>query len=267
MVIKITDPEIIVSDDQSEINRYRDLGYAVIGFEQEGSRLDCPFIITDTEALEDKMYLNKVYAREHGLPLEILRTRRCIVREFSFNTKEPDGDLPGLFELYSGEHITDFVEPLMPYDREKEYEQKYISNIYNLYDYGMWLVTDKHTGRIIGRAGLEDREFNLCDSSGKKESLSGDRSSDNDGTPDGFLPKNDHWLELGYIIAEDMQGQGLAAEVTSAILQLAGDRPVYCRINPANIPSVHVARKLGFKLLQKNAINGEDIWINRPSQI
>lgn len=64
--------------------------------------------------------------------------------------------------------------------------------MYGYYGYGMWLVFDKASGELIGRAGLEHREF-----------------------PDAVE------LELGYLIDPDRQGQGLATEVCQAILAFA----------------------------------------------
>lgn len=55
--------------------------------------------------------------------------------------------------------MTDFVEPLYDYETELEYQKAYIENMYGFYEYGMWLVFLKETGRLIGRAGLEHDEM------------------------------------------------------------------------------------------------------------
>ena len=66
--------------------------------------------------------------------------------------------LDALFELYAGKGMTDYMEPLYPYEEEREYQQAYIEQMYRFYGYGMWIVCDRNTGELIGRAGVEHRE-------------------------------------------------------------------------------------------------------------
>ena len=70
-----------------------------------------------------------------------------MVKEFSMDY------LDALFELYEGEGMTEYIEPLYPYEQEKEYQQAYIRHMYGFYGYGMWIVCDKNPGALIGRAG------------------------------------------------------------------------------------------------------------------
>ena len=93
--------------------------------------------------------------------------------------------------------------------------------MYRSYGYGMWLVSVKETGRIIGRAGLEHRDFH-----GETE------------------------VEIGYMIASGFWHQGYAMEVCEAILaffdaELDFER-LNCFIEEGNTPSIKVAKKLGF---------------------
>ena len=68
-------------------------------------------------------------------------------------------DLGALYEIYSGEGITDYMEGLYEnYDDEVEFTKKYIQNMYKFYEYGMWLVCRKDNDEIVGRAGIENRE-------------------------------------------------------------------------------------------------------------
>ena len=156
------------------------------------------------EGLEevDFEFLQRVYRRHHKLPWFILATERCIVREFCMD------DLDDLFELYAGEGMTDYIEPLYSYEEEKQYQQAYIENMYGFYGYGMWVVCDRKTGKMIGRAGVEHRE-----------ELGGE-------------------LELGYAIGRPYQGRGIAKEVCLAILdyvkeELEANR-IFCLIDPGN---------------------------------
>lgn len=89
--------------------------------------------------------------------------------------------------------MTDYMEGLYEYEEELEYQKAYIENMYRFYGYGMWLVFEKKTGTLIGRAGVEHRE-----------ELNGD-------------------MELGYAIRTSFQQQGYAYEVCQAIMQYAGE--------------------------------------------
>lgn len=205
--------EVYICDDEEEGQRILSEGRPLIGYEPPGSRLSFHYLILGFDGVT-REYAHLVYDRANGIPREILRTERCIVREFAM----PDMD--DLFDLYSEPHITDYIEPLYEYEEEKEYEQNYIRYVYDMRDFGMWLVTDKE-GNIIGRMGLEDK---------------GDYEESG--------------LGLGYIVSTKWQCRGIAYEVCSAILEYAiglGEHRFYCLINPENAASVALATKLGFK--------------------
>lgn len=166
-------------------------------------------------------YFQKVYERCHGLPWTILETERCRVREIQVE------DLDRLYEIYAEPSITTYMEALYT-DREKEkrYTENYIRHMYGFYGYGMWIVEEKQTGRIIGRAGLENRS--------KEE------------------------IEIGYLIEKEYQRQGYGFEVCSAIIQYAGDvlelPRLACYVEPQNEPSIRLCKKLGFKFIEERQI-------------
>lgn len=103
--------------------------------------------------------------------------------------------------------------------------------MYGYYGYGMWLVFDKASGELIGRAGLEHREFSDAVE-----------------------------LELGYLIDPDRQGQGLATEVCQAILAFAREELDFPRVNALtdqkNVASVALLQKLGFYYLEDTDVSG-----------
>ena len=135
----------------------------------------------------DMTFLQRVYERHFNIPWTILETERCIVRELELS------DLDDLFSMYAEPGMTDYMEGLYEYEEELEYQKAYIENMYRFYGYGMWLVFEKKTGTLIGRAGVEHRE-----------ELNGD-------------------MELGYAIRTSFQHQGYAYEVCQAIMQYAGE--------------------------------------------
>jgi RimJ/RimL family protein N-acetyltransferase len=159
-------------------------------------------------------YLERVYRRYAGVPWDILDTERCLIRE----TKESDID--AFYEIYKEPSITRYMENLYEdRDEEREYIRTYIDKVYGFYEFGVWTVIEKESGKIIGRAGISCRE--------------------------GFEEP-----ELGFVIGVPWQRQGYACEVCSAILgyakeELGFDR-VQAFVEPENTASISLCEKLGF---------------------
>lgn len=174
--------------------------------------------------------------RAQDLPLFITETKRCLIREFAMS------DMDELVSLYSAPHVTDYIEPLYPYEEEKAYQRKYIDLIYKLYGFGMWLIFEKETGRLIGRAGLEMRDS--C--------------------------KDENQAELGYVIHPDFQKKGYATEVCTAIIELAFEqfcmKSLVARCNPKNVASIATLKKLGFKSTG-TYFDEEELWILNNSKV
>lgn len=196
-----TDCIWIVSDRQQK-QIADSLGIASVGEPQCGTRY-----AVESLAELDIEYLERVRRRYNHIPWDIGETDRCLIRELSL------ADLPALYELYDKPGMTDFVEPLYDYETELEYQKAYIENMYDFYEYGMWLVFSKETGKLIGRAGLEHNE-------------------------------------MGYMIAPEFQNLGYATEVCRFIVDYARKNTdfeeLYCRIDEKNVASVRLAKRLGF---------------------
>jgi len=122
--------------------------------------------------------------------------------------------------------------------------------------FGYWVVEEKSTGRFAGEVGFSDwkREIN--------PSLQG-------------LP------ELGWVLASRVHGQGYATEAARAAIRWANvhfsktlphARPaasarsippqlksarITCIIYPANVPSIRVAEKCGFKKVLRTLYQGK----------
>lgn len=214
---KLPMDSLVISHNLRLLNVAQERGAATVCYlppeEQAVSDVNPDMYVEGFEEV-DFPFLNRVYQRHHGIPWTILTTERCVVKEFSMEY------LDALFELYAGEGMTDYVEPLYPYEKEREYQESYIRYMYGFYGYGMWIVCDRESGKLIGRAGVEHRE-ELGDE-----------------------------LELGYAIGVDYQKKGYATEVCTAILAYARDelgyRRVNCLIEHGNQVSMHLAEKLGF---------------------
>lgn len=217
---------------KKEWEKAKELNLAVLCYVPQGQKAPEVFskewIVVEGLDDVDFDFLLKVYERAHDLPWTVIETSRLILREFSM------ADLPRLFELYEKPGVTDYMEPLYEYEKEREYEQAYISNMYRYYGYGMWLVCLKETGKVIGRAGLEHREY--------EASIE---------------------LEMGYMIEPEEQKKGYATEACEAIVRYAAENlefeRVCCLIEPENEASIHLVKKLGFKLLDEVNNDGKSM--------
>ena len=187
---------------------------------------DGAWMVAEGLAEVDEDFLNKAYQRFHHLPWTILYTPRCYLREISM------ADMDALFALYAQKGVTDYMEPLYDRPQEEEYERAYIEHMYRYFGYGMWLVCDRQTNEIIGRAGLEHRDY-------------GDETE----------------LEMGYLVSPMRQRMGYATEICLAIMEYARknlDFPrLNCLIETENKASIHLVEKLGFCKLESTGITGK----------
>lgn len=254
MIQNNIDPEnvLYIAATQESLHAAQVLGMAVLGYDNR-SEMGYSYIQEKQECVNlphslsgvknvvegfeevDALFLKRVYEREHHLPWEIARTDRWILREFTMD------DMDGLVELYdqpgvayrivNGYQVPGYIEPLLPREEEEEYQRCYIENMYGFYGYGMWIVTEIRSPHIIGRAGLENREYE-------------------DGVE----------LEMGYVIDPGWQRRGIAYEVCSAIMEYARESTDFPRLNALteadNVASIALLEKLGFTYLEDTDVSG-----------
>lgn len=187
---------------------------------------NAPFVMTDFDISMN--YIQLIYDRYHNKPHTIAVTDRLVIREMTVE------DLPEMYQLYDSLSHCPYVEPLYEYDRELEFTENYIRNMYGFFQYGLWLVYERNTGKLIGRAGLEHREI------------------------DGRTRQ-----ELGYIIHREFQGKGYGYEACRAVLEYAeqelGLGEIFVCTDINNNPSRNLALKLGFESYVTD-VDGFDIY-------
>lgn len=164
----------------------------------------------------DYYFLERIYQRKHGLPWRVIETQRCYLREMTLE------DLDDLYDMYAELSMTEYVEPLCEREKEEVYTKAYINNMYRFYGYGMWLVKDRESHELIGRAGLNNLEL-----------------------------ESENLLEMGYAIKVTCQRMGYATEVCQGIIDYAkgadlGYDKLYCFVREGNEASVALLKKLGF---------------------
>lgn len=174
----------------------------------------------------DSDYMEKVYQRYCGIPWQITRTNRLLVREMG-----PD-DLDDLYELYADERVSKYTESLfVDRDMEKHYIEDYVENIYKYFGFGTWLVHRRDDGRLIGRAG-----FN-------------------------FRPGFDE-AELGFVIGYPFWRKGYAYEVCSHLLYLGKTvfefERIQALVDKENTASICLLEKLGFYYVEDVMVDGKE---------
>ena len=127
--------------------------------------------------------------RKAGIPVEIARTDRLLIRETI------DSDIPELYRTGTDQAVRKYIAPMQPpLEEEIVYTKAYVRHMYAFYDFGLWTVLEKDAygqERVIGRAGLFP-----------SERLAGQ-------------------IEMGYMIAPECQGNGYGKEAAETVLRYA----------------------------------------------
>lgn len=158
--------------------------------------------------------------RKAGIPVEIARTDRLLIRETI------DSDIPELYRIGTDQAVTKYIVPMQPtLEEEIVYTKAYVRHMYAFYDFGLWTVLEKDAygqERVIGRAGLFP-----------SERLAGQ-------------------IEMGYMIAPECQGNGYGKEAAETVLRYAFDvldlEEVHLFAEKENKASVKLAETLLVKV-------------------
>lgn len=185
-----------------------------------------PYVL---EGLEGLGFLDfqHIYERYAKIPWTILETERLIVREITVD------DLDALYQIYSDELIQKFVGSLYEDpEEEKAYLEQYIETVYPFFGYGMWIIQEKTTAHVVGRAG-----FNFRDSY------------------DG--------MELGYLIGKESRNKGYATEVCRGILDYVKrefhPKEIRALTTKDNDSSKKVLEKIGFHYVEDIELDGKTL--------
>ena len=118
--VKITDSPIQAADYAKQNIPY----IVVLNEKNKGQTFpNGAYCVENAEDIDDA-YKDRVYRRFRGLPWEIAETMRLKIREITVD------DVPRLYELYGGEGVTKYMEPLFPEpQQEVEYTKAYIEKI------------------------------------------------------------------------------------------------------------------------------------------
>ena len=111
--------------------------------------------------------------------------------------------------------------------------------------FGTWAVERKSDGALVGNVGLFTAWRDLDPEFGEEP-------------------------EMGWIMAAETHGQGLASEACRAALEWAQANleptPIWAIIAPANEPSIRLSEKIGFEPLHETAYHDEPtLVLRRPA--
>lgn len=197
---------------------------ACVGYEPPGAGITLSHVDMIVQGFEelDVEFFRKAYQRCHGIPWTIARTDRLVLRE-----SVPD-DFDVLYDMYRQPGMTDYM-PGLSDDKEEERETfcAYIRRMYSFYGYGLWTVAEKSSGRVVGRAGLEN------------------------GTVQGQpVPI------IGYMIGIEYQRQGYGQEAVRAAVEYAfselGMEKIYGFVHGKNQSSKRLIQRVGFQRIEEH---------------
>ena len=195
---------------------------------EESRRLPMGAYPYAVESLEDidAEDLEGIYRRLLGVPWEILRTPRLVVRE------QCEQDLDSLYEIYAHPDMTAWMEGLSA-DRAEEAArlQSYIRTVYPLYGFGLWMLEKRADGQCIGRAGF-------------------------------FWRDGAEYPELGFAVKKEEQKKGYCMEACRAILAYGfselGFGGVQALTRENNLAAEAVLERLGFQRSGMVQADGEE---------
>ena len=219
----------VISDEPEALLAAKAAGRAVVGVEREGADIwdikGIPYVIPDIKDATDEL-LELVIRRHLGLPWNICRTSRLLIREL---TADDAGYIPE--EEYG---------PQEAIFRSRETLELYRRYQYGFYEYGTWALVRRKDQVLVGLAGVSNprlkREMEEClDSMGQS------------------VP----WLELGYHVFLPYRQRGYCAEAVAAIADYSHEvlQVRLCAlIRRENQASRRVAEGLGMTCLMETDI-------------
>lgn len=197
--------------------------------------------VTDSFEGVDMAYLQQVYHRFWHLPMEIVSAKRWLLREVM-----PE-DVSHLWK----NDVTFLSHGAWTTEREAEtFVKAYIKNMYEFYQYGMWILCKPNEALengLLGIAGVDNIDENdLSEDSRIRQELT-----------------EVYCLQAGYHITKENRRKGYALEALCAIVRYAfeqlGVEKLVLFIEPSNLPSLNLAQKAGFIRYERTLYQGRSV--------
>ncbi|MCD8222477.1 MAG: GNAT family N-acetyltransferase [Clostridiales bacterium] len=260
---------VTISDDPETLLAAETAGRVIIGLQQKDDcqlRLPADYIIEVPHVSErgtgdengedaagdhsredwpDDTWLERVVRRKYGLPWEIARTERLVIREFTV------ADLPWVIR-----DPEDTGEDQIFQDAVSL--KAYIQSQYMFFECGMWALIRQSDGQLIGMAGVVPEEFeeDLGEKTDKEQWKK-------ECTEKEYAEKTETEkpvYELGYHIYTPYRRQGYAKEACLRLLKLVKEEyggQAVAYVWPDNIASVSLLESIGFRVHQRCSGSGK----------
>ena len=224
--------DMILSDEKEALLAAKAAGRASVGLTHGNDIwLPCDYAAEEAEDLTEEDLL-RILQRKLALPWKIAETPRLLLREL---TAEDRLCLPAEEDESPAEQAL----------REEGYFLDYIRHQYAFYEYGLWAVTKKDSGRLIGLAGAFPAGISPA-------------------FPVTADPGDSFPAELGYHIFRPWRQKGYGTEAVRAVLSYMHahfDCRLYARIAPDNPASLRLIRALSFHPLPAGSEESEGLLL------
>ena len=155
-----------------------------------------------------------------------ITTARLYLRAFD------EADVDPMHRILCGQDVLRYFPRSDPPPRERvERMIGRLTQHWAEHGYGVWAVTSRTGGGLLGRCGLQ------------------------------YLPETDE-VEIDFLLGRDFWGQGFATEAGRASLQFGVEKLAVERVvgivHPENRASQHVLEKLGLKFAERKSYFGMD---------
>lgn len=219
---------LVIEDSFHGVSAARAANMACIGFENPDSGdqnlSGADMIVLGFEEI-DTYFLQVVHQRHAGIPFIIGENKSVLVREMG------EGDLSLLYELYNSGELEGYAQPLSENrDEEGARLKDYVNQVYGFLGYGLWLIFDKKGESVVGQIGLH-------------------------------TTATGSFLHMGYMIRSSKRRRGYAYEAAKAVLpyirDILGVEQLHILVERGNVPSICLAKKLGFEKIGLLEEDGE----------
>jgi beta-phosphoglucomutase family hydrolase len=212
---------VVIEDSFHGVTAAEAAGMTCIGFVNPNSGnqdLSKAAILVEGFDEVDYSFVNQVYQYSHNEPVTVLTTEHFIIRELTVE------DIDAMYQICQTPEIICFMEDSedsLTVQREKH--KAYIENMYHFYGFGLWGVFMKENNSLVGRCGIELK-----------------------------MQDDEEIYELGYLLNKPYQGQGLAKEFVTAVINYCFTRlhieRIVAIIDKSNTNSIYLAKKVGMQL-------------------
>lgn len=218
---------VLISDEREALLAADAAGRAIIGlWDPNAPDRECgpaDFLVEHADDV-DEPFLECVVRRRLGLPWTICETERLAVREIC------QGDIRQIVQGKAGNGFG-----------SREAVEAYIRHQYPVFGFGIWAVTNRQNGSLVGLAGVTAPQENRAEDEERYQKR---------------LCRGcaEVILEMGYFTFPEYRQRGYAKEACLAVMEYASrELEAGClllRIARGNLPSQKMAAVLGFERIE-----------------